>query len=1759
MNQRYTISTPSGETHIYMEPNLPEQNVIDTLDEKLGTGWHRINYNSNIIHNPSVKFIGGIANAFKSVGKAVGRGASKAYDAVKPHAKNAGNKALQIGAQAGNKAWKGVKKAGQYAWESAKDMAPDLYEKAGKQGEKIVKGAGSAINDLFSYGATKLEQYQKYQLLQTRQAKKEFTEIMKKFEAGVLKHNGKAVTEFRKALALAVNKAYDTEAKMAKTLVAERGAHVIVFDKWDTPDKRIYNYAKEIKDKYPKVWDLGGNIFGNTAFKNLERVINRGYWLDKEEWMYKKWQSFIRRHARNKRIEGKVALLKWLSWGNGGREQTEELVDNAIKHLYNRKYANGGIVKWQVYYMDNDGQKRIVEKNISYQQAVKLSQQRNSSGISSTHEYEPMNKKYSEGGVIDLKPLSEIPLSTQLQRLTGNPYNSIDFTNEDGSRLGTEILQGRVIIHKKTGNKYRIPLKSISLNSKGGFNYDFRNGSEQAVWTAEKVDLLTLPKNVEGTNCSNCSFYQTIDKEKGYGFCKNEKIKLPVTSRMCCALWDNKNATRQWKKFEEGGPVEYNPFNQKQLWEKQRTWIVATLTNDETSTDEELVNYFITEGKMKYQEAKHYVSQRDKFLKELQSKDALEKWINPEDEKEFVDTNHAPVAEAIERIPLGEGEEKGEAPVREPSLVHYQLLDNSEPELEQETTLIEDGNNTELPTQEEVTDFMDLVLDAENLYLSQKAVENWDEYDLANYNALRKQFAKEQFQTIYEAGNTPEDKEAFVKYVQESKEKLIPNKFLVIHLGQCNCYHKIVDALSKHGYLQVSDTDKFDEGGVVIKELISEKKSGEKLYELKGDFGDNIGVVYFKVYFVPQSTGNNKFIYKPDSTELWSVMDKNGDPIDMWNIPSPVVSKIGKIIENFRLTQADASDWKNKYNHGGTMGRKKLSDSELRAVGATILYQIGVDTLKKVDAHSYMLRQDKYPSLTFKLGEGYTYKEVTITRNRKLDTYDIIIKRVQTFPIVTSEVIESIDGVYADALTGIVEEAGKEKFAKGGNVLDNYKSELENMTYEELAHEYANETGIDEQDALSDIDDERNYYINELVYRFERVLKSRGEKYAQGGPLAQGIKVEKEHRDLYLELKKRLKNKGIEMPISEHDFYAKIAGAHIKESPKYYELLEQMEKQFEHGGDTGDNVGPISVAKLKAFNQIDFYALAKEEAGPTWAKMSKDEQNTLIADMEREWDRNHSFEHGGIIRISPFMAPKKIAEILRNESFAKKYRDYLSFRAVRDTGVKQEYIDRQLAYFGDDITALENAFNKMENIHFTESRADRSGSAISEETLNSYFSYHAGIQHKIFKKYGEQFEHGGEASEFELATTTIKTFPNDKHGAESWMNEYAKENTSHELWIEEVEYDWGIDYRVMEKYPRRKMQHGGEPQGVIWHDEWQVDYFPKSRVPYYFNSKEVQINLSKQYLTGDQLFNILEKYAPSSVIESEGDMYKIVADHFEVINNYDSLDEAFKNTIKYRDGGIIKPNQWQYRVMWSFRVPDKDWKLEVWETYSEKEALNKWYEVTILPNLELAMLDMNMFNEQERVIDHRSLKMWPKYAKGGTAHIPLYQQGGKIIGYTGTGKPVYDKYTQAPTDYIDSDFKDAGNIHSKLAKKTKNNPALKEQYQNYAVAFYQMYQQMKMTSAFKLQQGGTARMGGFAQGPSHADGGIPGIVASTGQAIEFEGDEAIINKTNMRDTHKYAITKAMTLKEFASCINEANGNGVNFREDDTPCPLKRVD
>jgi hypothetical protein len=137
-----------------------------------------------------------------------------------------------------------------------------------------------------------------------------------------------------------------------------KGGRTIEFNRNHIPRGFIYNYAKKIKEKYPKVWDMGGNIFGNEAYKNLERAYKRGYWLDSEDWMYKKWQSFNARHSGDIRIAGIIANLKWLNVVDKGWQYMKDLIQEEIDKKYGgSKMAKGGIVTYKEKYNKKYGYK----------------------------------------------------------------------------------------------------------------------------------------------------------------------------------------------------------------------------------------------------------------------------------------------------------------------------------------------------------------------------------------------------------------------------------------------------------------------------------------------------------------------------------------------------------------------------------------------------------------------------------------------------------------------------------------------------------------------------------------------------------------------------------------------------------------------------------------------------------------------------------------------------------------------------------------------------------------------------------------------------------------------------------------------------------------------------------------------------------------------------------------------------------------------------------------------------------------------------------------------------------------------------------------------------------------------------------------------------------------------------------------------------------------------------------------------------------
>jgi len=69
------------------------------------------------------------------------------------------------------------------------------------------------------------------------------------------------------------------------------------------------------------------------------------------------------------------------------------------------------------------------------------------------------------------------------------------------------------------------------LNAEGGIDPK----TDEDMQKAQKADLITLPGGSKA---------DAANKK----LCYNEKLKMYVTVRMCCAYWDNKAVKRPWKK-----------------------------------------------------------------------------------------------------------------------------------------------------------------------------------------------------------------------------------------------------------------------------------------------------------------------------------------------------------------------------------------------------------------------------------------------------------------------------------------------------------------------------------------------------------------------------------------------------------------------------------------------------------------------------------------------------------------------------------------------------------------------------------------------------------------------------------------------------------------------------------------------------------------------------------------------------------------------------------------------------------------------------------------------------------------------------------------------------------------------------------------------------------------------------------------------------------------------------------------------------------
>lgn len=87
-----------------------------------------------------------------------------------------------------------------------------------------------------------------------------------------------------------------------------------------------YDYALDLKENYPDIWEKGGNIRGNEAFNNWTKARKGTETESVLSWI-KEREAWAARHYKNFRLAGVVAQIKWGVIGSRGESYMKELIN----------------------------------------------------------------------------------------------------------------------------------------------------------------------------------------------------------------------------------------------------------------------------------------------------------------------------------------------------------------------------------------------------------------------------------------------------------------------------------------------------------------------------------------------------------------------------------------------------------------------------------------------------------------------------------------------------------------------------------------------------------------------------------------------------------------------------------------------------------------------------------------------------------------------------------------------------------------------------------------------------------------------------------------------------------------------------------------------------------------------------------------------------------------------------------------------------------------------------------------------------------------------------------------------------------------------------------------------------------------------------------------------------------------------------------------------------------------------------------------
>jgi len=99
-------------------------------------------------------------------------------------------------------------------------------------------------------------------------------------------------------------------------------------------------YVERIKNDYPEIWEMGGNIEGNRSYSILTEIrqteANAEELTDTQREKVREREAWAARHVKDFRIAGVVAQLKWHVVGSRGMDHIREVINEEIDKLENK-------------------------------------------------------------------------------------------------------------------------------------------------------------------------------------------------------------------------------------------------------------------------------------------------------------------------------------------------------------------------------------------------------------------------------------------------------------------------------------------------------------------------------------------------------------------------------------------------------------------------------------------------------------------------------------------------------------------------------------------------------------------------------------------------------------------------------------------------------------------------------------------------------------------------------------------------------------------------------------------------------------------------------------------------------------------------------------------------------------------------------------------------------------------------------------------------------------------------------------------------------------------------------------------------------------------------------------------------------------------------------------------------------------------------------------------------------------------------------